>query len=207
MIDNLRPQTNSLNSKKVGVLQFYFDNHDSNNQTPDDVIRSLLKQLVYQTSDNEFPQRLGELYDTQLRQGKSAEPNRDQFTGLLGDCMSNFTTVYICIDALDECTQDEAVKILKCLQQLPSRKCRLFITGRTYLLEVRNIRKDYETRIWLRDASYQAISATRTDIETYLNQRLQEDAESKPYMEKSRSRIVEAISLQSNGQYTPCSFP
>lgn len=200
VIDNLRPQTNSRNPKKVGVIQFYFDDHDPNFQTADDVVRSFVKQIVYQMSDNEVPEKLGNLYDTQIRQGKAAEPTTDQFVALLGECFDKFTMVYICIDAFDECVPEEGAKVLNGLQQLSCQKYRLFLTGRTHMLEDPKIRDNPETQIWLRDAEYQPIAATRPDIETYLNDHLHTTA-STPYMDKIRPRIVEAISSQSNGQY------
>lgn len=199
VIDNLRPLTNDRNLNKVGVIQFYFDDHDPNNQTADDVIRSFVKQIVYQMANRDFPELLENLFDTKVRLGMSAEPSRSQFIGLLGQCLERFTMVYLCIDAFDECDPDEGVKVLNALQQLPSHKYRLFLTGRTYLLETRQILCDHEISIWLRDASYQPISATRPDIEMYLNDQLQA-ATTWPHIDEIRPRIVEAISSQSNGQ-------
>src|ERR1700685_2470840 len=63
VIDNLRPQTNIRNANKVGVIQFYFDDHDPNDQTADDVFRSFVKQIIYQMSDKEIPESLSQMYD------------------------------------------------------------------------------------------------------------------------------------------------
>jgi hypothetical protein len=186
--------------KKVGVIQFYFDDHEAHNQTADDVIRSFLKQIVYQMNNSDVPKRLGSMFDIQMEKGNSAEPTRDQFVSLLGECLDKFVVVYMCIDAFDECAEDERLKLLHGLQQLPSHKFRLFLTGRTYVLETPKMREDYETQIWLRDASFLEISATGSDIKTYLNEKLRTCANAS-HMEKTRPRIVDAISSQSNGQY------
>jgi hypothetical protein len=150
--------------------------------------------------DSDVLKRLFTMYDTQREKGKSAEPDRDQFIGLLGECFSKFATVYMCIDAFDECAEEERLKLLHGLQQLPSHKFRLFLTSRTYALETPVMREDHDTQIWLRDASRQEISATRADIETYLNERLLRDPNASR-MEDIRPRIVAAISSQSNGQH------
>ena len=186
----------------MGVIQFYFDKSDPSNQTADDVIRSLVKQSVYQLNNKDVPEALGQLYDKETRLGKAATPSMAEITGLLGQCLEKFDIVYICIDALDECAPDQAIRILKGLQTLPSQKYRLFVTGRTYTFDMPEIRDDHDTEIWLRNAKYQPISALRKDIESYLNDKLQPSS-ARPYLEKIRPRIVEAIASQSNGQYTP----
>ena len=64
VIDNLRPQTNIRNANKVGVIQFYFDDHDPNDQTVDDVFRSFVKQIIYQMSDKGIPESLSQMYES-----------------------------------------------------------------------------------------------------------------------------------------------
>lgn len=65
VIDNLRPLTNTFNAKEIGIIQFYFDDGDPNNQTVDDVIRSFIKQLVYQLKDGDIPKQLELLFDAE----------------------------------------------------------------------------------------------------------------------------------------------
>jgi hypothetical protein len=97
--------------------------------------------------DSEIPESLSQMYDNEENHGKAAAPTRAQFVDLLGQCLDRFNNVYICIDALDECDPDEALKILRGLQQLPSRKSRLLVTGRTYVFETPQIHRDRETQI------------------------------------------------------------
>ena len=148
----------------------------------------------------DMPRLLGSLFDAEMKNEKSAELIRDQFVSLLEECLDKFTMIYMCIDVLDECTEDERLKLLHGLQQLPSHKFRLFFTGRTYVLETPTIRDDREIKIWLRDVSFQEIRAARNDIEAYLNKELLTFPNTSR-MEKIRPHIVDAISSQSNGQY------
>jgi hypothetical protein len=185
---------------KIGVIQFYFDHRDPNNQTADDVIRSFIKQLVYQLKDGDIPKQLGILYDAQKAQGKVAEPSRSQFLGLLGEILLTFDMVYICIDAFDECLPEQGFEVLNGLQLLPPRRFRLFVTGRTYIFNTSKICGDGQTQIWLQDAIFLPISASRPDIEMYLHEQLQATGKG-VRLEKIIPRIVEAISSQSEGQY------
>jgi hypothetical protein len=200
VIDHLRLQTNSKNVKKVGVIHFYFDNHDAGNKTAEDVIRSFLKQIVYQMDDINVPKNLTLMFEHYNLKGISEEPTRDQLLSLLGECFDEFETVYICIDAFDECAEGERSMVLQGLQRLSSRKSRLFLTGRTYLLETLKTRGDHETQIWFRDASFQEIKAATSDIEIYLNEKIRAVSNA-DRLEKLRPRIVDAISSQSKGQY------
>jgi hypothetical protein len=150
--------------------------------------------------DAEVPRQLESFFSAQEAQGKSAEPSRSQFISLLGEFLEKFDMVYICIDAFDECIPEEGFNLLKCLQLLPSRRFRLFLTGRTYVFDTPKICGDHETQIWLHDSVSLPIRATRPDIEAYIHDQLQATGKGVK-LEKITPRIVEAITSQSDGQY------
>jgi hypothetical protein len=203
VIENLKLQTNSLNRKKIGVAFFYFDNHDPNDQEADDFVRSLLKQLVYQSKFCDLPDTLGKMYDRQISMGDSAEPTRDQFVSRLAECFAKFDTVFVVIDAFDECADNERPKILADLQRLSgmaAHKLRLFLTGRTHVFETPELRNDDQLQLWLRDASMQPIHASQDDIVLYLTTTLEKRAKGPEY-EELRSRVVSEISSRADGQY------
>ena len=166
----------------------------------DDVIRSLLKQLVYQMNFRDAPKALGKIYDLQRERGKSAEPETDAFIDLLVECLTKFCVVFILIDAFDECADEERLKVLADLQRLPLDKIRLFLTGRTHVLETRELRNDGQLQLWLKNASHQPILASNEDIGKYLTQELEQKAKGSQF-ENIRAQIVTKISQQANGQY------
>lgn len=156
-------------------------------------MRSLLKQLIYQS---DIPNLLSRIYDLRLSKGGSAEPDTQQLMEILIQVFEEFSIVYILIDAFDECRDDQRPPILKALQSLPSSKLRLFLTGRTYIFESRELRDD---ELWLKRASYQPIRAHQDDVERYLNEELDKRARGL----NLRAEIVDKIKTNADGQYFP----
>ena len=197
MVDHLSLQTNDRNRKKVAVLHFYFDYAERKAQNTEDFLRSLLKQVVYQLGD--IPAIVEKAYDQWVTHGMSAEPERTSMFTLLENCFAKFTTVFVLIDAFDECNEKEQWKILKDLERLPLFQLRLFITGRSHVFESPTVRKFSQLKQWGQDANYQPISATSDDINKYLTKELAQYAEGSK--EEHRTMIKEAISSQADGQY------
>ena len=197
MVDHLSVQTNSRNRKKVAVLQFYFDYTERKSLNTEDFLRSLLKQVLYQLGD--IPATVEKAYDQWISQGVSAEPERKSMCSLLEECFAKFTTVFVVIDAFDECNEKEVSKILKALETLPLFQLRLLITGRNHVFESLPLRKFSQGKQWGQDANYQTISAATDDIDKYLTKELAENAEGSK--EEHRTMIKEAISSQADGQY------
>ena len=181
------------------MVQFYFDYSDRKNQELQDFLRSLLKQLVYQIGS--IPDSIVSAYDRVVEEGKSAEPDRLGLAGLLADCFVKFSTVFIVLDAFDECTDLERPKIASVLQQLPKSQLRLFMSGRQHAVDYQNYWEDDFMHHWLKGASTQEISAVQTDIEKYLTEELRTKATGSTEAAKLlRSRIVMEICSQAQGQ-------
>lgn len=149
---------------------------------------------------HDIPENLEKMYDFQLAHGKAAEPERDRLVSLLSDCFEKFSSVYVLIDALDECANTEVVKILEDLQSLPPVKMRLYLTGRTHAFEIHEIRNNDQLQSWLKSATYQPIQASNDDIVKYLREELEKRAKG-PQLADVRDQIVEKISSEANGQY------
>ena len=164
-----------------------------------DFLRSLLKQLVYQMES--IPDSIVRAYDRVVEKGRSGEPDRAGLVGLLADCFVKFSTVFVVLDAFDECADLERLKIATLLQQLPQPQLRLFMTGRQHAVEYQNYCEDDFMHRWLKRASTQEISAVQTDIEKYLTEELRTKATGSTEAAKLlRSRIVMEICSQAQGQ-------
>ena len=195
VIDSLLPLTNTRNREKVGVIFFYFDRHDRDFQTADDLVRSCLQQLIYQVAA--VPSALEKAYDAVQSKGRSAEPDRERLVSLLAECLESFSSLFLLIDGFDECAYDERPKIISDLQQLPQSKLRLYLTGRTAVFDSRNLRNEKVVSRWLKE-NFLEIRSSQEDIQKYLRFELEKGAAD--FSPSLKDKIVDTISHQSQGQ-------
>jgi hypothetical protein len=174
------------------VIQYYFDYNDSERQTLEDVVTSLLKQLVYQIDT--IPPDLEEAYDLHLHRGIRARPTVNRFSDLLINCSKQFfTTVFLLIDAFDECLEARRPELLVHLQRFYEAGLRLFLTTRSHLL--------HQLEKKLQCAAKLEIYAQENDVQKYLTESLQEKV---GYLDdKLQHKIVERISMGVDGKYVP----
>jgi hypothetical protein len=124
-IDHLR----TLAQADVG-LAYVFCNYNSQvDQNLHNLLSALLKQLVQNRADIAVP--VTSLYDHHLNQ-KSRPSLEEIFTALLTVC-SNYARVYVVLDALDECTDQDGTRsqLIEKLRDLQMRtNVRLLLTSR-----------------------------------------------------------------------------
>jgi hypothetical protein len=111
-------------------LAYLFCNYKSQvDQSLHGLLSALLKQLVQSRTD--IAASVTRLYDHHSKQ--NSKPSRDEiFTALLTIC-SNHTRVYIVVDALDECTNQDGTRsrLVEKLGELQARtNVRLLFTSR-----------------------------------------------------------------------------
>ena len=164
VIDNLCNQTRGQDAT---VACFYFDSAAQEEQSPGNMLGSLLKQLVFGLE--EIPEEISEAYKDRKNAIGGQRPQISNIVKML-QAISAKKRAFICIDALDECAGEHRVKLLDSLGQLlqHSPGTRIFVTGRPYILP------EIERRLAGRVASL-SISPKREDIVTYLHSRLAAD--------------------------------
>lgn len=140
------------------------------------------------------------MYDHVIEKGMSAQPERTQFVNVLRETVTAFSTVFIVIDALDECQEEERLKILNDLQKLLTSNCRLLLTGRTDVFERRRFRDNEQLQRWLKEAVYQPIRASQEDVEIFCEDQLRTLAQGTQFT-NLKIQIIENISTQADGQY------
>jgi hypothetical protein len=93
---------------KTAIAYFYFDFNDKEKQKPENLLSSLLAQLAQRASksNRRVPRALKDLYpgSKDAADGKKPPPTYDGMYSTLISLVSEFDQVYICLDALDECT-------------------------------------------------------------------------------------------------------
>ena len=164
VIDRLCDQAREQNTT---VACFYFDFAAQKEQTTPNMLGAVLKQLV--CGLEETPEEISRAYRDQMSAVGGRGPLLSDIVKMLQTASSKKRT-FICIDAVDECTAGNWIKLLDSLNQVLQKSpgARIFVTGRPH------IRPEIERCLAGRVKSL-SISPKRDDITRYLHSRLHED--------------------------------
>jgi Cdc6-like AAA superfamily ATPase len=149
---------NNYTSSSVAYLYCNIGQQDQ--QTPESMIRSLLKQLVWNRSP--LPKEVKDLYD-RYKETRS-EPHLTEILLVLQSVISSNSRTFIGIDALDECQNYDAcrdVLLSEILTLQAKTSLNIFATSRHQEVEVR-----------FNGSLVQEIIARDSDIEAYLDEKI-----------------------------------
>jgi len=125
VIDHLQAQ---LVNDNIGVSFFYCNYKERHEQGTTALIGSLVKQLAVRHLD--APSYMDELYDSHSNDKRApTPPTLTESMQMLIFQIARFTTSYIVIDALDECSEKSYTVLCDQLQRLP-QKARVILTSR-----------------------------------------------------------------------------
>ena len=149
------------------VVCFYFDFAARNEQSPVNMLGSLLRQLV--SGHRGIPEAIVQAF----RNEKMSIGGRGlQVSGILKIFKTITATrnTFICVDALDECVPEHRIVVLESLRQMlkGSPNTRLFMTGRSH------VRSEVE-REFGRAAIFLSIRATEDGVLRLLREKLRKD--------------------------------
>ena len=149
------------------VVCFYFDFAARNEQSPVNMLGSLLRQLV--SGHGEIPEVVAE----DFRNAKMSIGGRGlQVSGILKMFQTITATrcTFICVDALDECVPEHRMVVLESLGQIlrGSTNTRLLMTGRPH------VRSEVERRLG-GAATFVFIRATEHGILRLVREKLEKD--------------------------------
>jgi len=177
----------------TAVACFYFDFAVRNEQSPVNMLGSLLRQLV--TGLEGIP----EVVARSFRNQKKVIGGRGlQVSGILKMFQTITATkrTFICVDALDECVPEHRMVILESLGQIvrESLDTRIFLTGRSH------IRSEVERKL---DgaATFVLIEPTGDGIFEYLRGRLRNDTTPEMMSRTLEANILKSISQISSETY------
>lgn len=146
-----------------GIAYVYCNFKRQNEQTLEDLLASVLKQLAQARSS--LPQSVRSLHDR--CRSKNSRPSMDDVSTVLHSVAAEFSRVFILVDALDECRVNDScrAKLLTQLSQLQT-KCgvNLFATSRF----IPDITEIFEGDIWLE------IRASEQDVHRYVEGHIDE---------------------------------
>jgi hypothetical protein len=153
------------------------------------MIGALTAQLVWRAQS--IPTAALDLFKQRIKTRRSmdAEDAKTIFKLVL----AQFDTVYICIDALDECDPPSRSELLQFLKVMDSPSIRLFLTGRHSVeAELTGILSNISPKTI-------AIIAAEEDIRLYLSQQLEKDRYPKAMNDDFKNQIVEKLVEISQG--------
>jgi len=179
----------------TAVACFYFDFASRSEQSPVNMLGSLLRQLVSGLEG------IPEVVVRSFRNQKKVIGGRGlQVAGILKMFRTITTTkrTSICVDALDECVPEHRMVILESLGQIvrESLNTRIFVTGRSH------IRSEVERRLG-GAAAFVLIEPTGDGIIGYLREKLRSDTTPEMMSSALEENILESISQLSSETYVP----
>jgi len=152
--------------ENAAVAWFYFDFAAQEEQSPADVLGSVLKQVV--AGLEEVPERIVRAFQDREVIGDKRLPLSEMLESLQDISSSRCT--FICIDALNECPSGHLESLLDSLNHI-LQTCpgiRLFMTGRPHILS------EVEEHLGGSTAT-RAIAPIEGDVITFLRAKLKED--------------------------------
>lgn len=176
-------------NSNIGVAFVYFSYKHGESQTPVNIMASILQQLI--TQKPSYVQDLKDMYAKHIRE--NTRPVVGDISSLLQNVVYAFGKVFIVIDALDECsdTNDVRMILLTELRKLQGRASLLVMSR-----PIPGLEKGLEGAIQIR------VEASTTDIKNYLQQRLEAAQSMQKHFQaepKLRDHIISCITEKIKG--------
>ena len=151
--------------ENVAIIYIFFDFNSQETQTPRNVAASYLKQILSHL--HVLPPEIQKLYDDCHRNPIPQKPALDILVSAFVSAASQFVSVYLLIDAFDECDslcQDEMISLVIELSSI--QNLHLLVTSRPSVGRLRAI---------VAPESTINISAESKDIDLYLSAKLRKE--------------------------------
>ena len=176
--------------KQVAVACLYCDFHAHKEQTTAHMLGAILKQVV--SGFEHIPQEVEAAFQRSKTQLDGRELEYGEILKLLISTLGALQRSYICIDALDEFSDEHRPELFDALLQVTqeSPTTRLFLTGRPHI-EDEMERCPRSVRI--------RITPTEEDIQHYLVMRLRNDTQPRVMNEDLRKEILKVIPEKVSG--------
>lgn len=191
MIDHL---STTLYSENILVSFIYCDYRDRKRQTTANLLGGLLKQAII-ASQNVPAEVINRLLP-KMKNGVNVELN--DVLEALSTMFQSFDKIYLCIDALDECTDEYRWSLLNHLKTLSNPdeshllSVKLFFTGRPQMKDYVNSHSDIVS------PRFVALEANSDDIAAYVAYELKMDTKVK-MSDDFKNQIIAEIVAASQG--------
>ena len=179
--------------ENIAVACFYFDFAAQREQSPTDMLGSLLKQIVNGLA--EIPREVVEGYCNQKRVVGGRRPQLSQILTML-QTVSTSQRIFICVDALDECVAEHRQVVIESLRRILEKSpgTRLFLTGRSYIRG--------EIQILLAETvTFMDVKPKKGDVITYILAKLEKDTSKDAMNTSLRADILTKIPAMFSEMY------
>jgi AcrR family transcriptional regulator len=175
---------------KVAIAYFYFDYRDRDQQSPEIVVATLLRQLL--SYDPSLPKLITDLYRKYQNQQKRAP--LEELEGVFRDLCKAFQSVYVVIDALDECDEKRYrrrfLQFLTSMRSYASSSIRFLVTSRPHIADISTT---FSSEIPI------MLEANDSDVRKYLEKRIEVDGDPEIIDKTFRKTIVEVVAKGAQG--------
>ena len=181
MIDSL---CDRAGEEDVAIVGLYCDFLSQQEQSTASMLGAILKQLV---SREGIPEHVREAFQKAKKEFGGRGLRLSDLVGLLRRTIAPLERVFICIDALDESGPKQRRELLESLREIAkvSPNTRVFLTGRPHIDD--DIMKCFSEVVKI------PVSPTQEDIKSYLEMRLDRDADPSAMDDELRADIMRVI--------------
>jgi hypothetical protein len=123
-----------VQNKDIGVAYIYCDYKTQVQQTATKLATAILKQLIQERYSMAEP--VVNLYDRHVNRGTL--PSHEEILSVLQAVVSSYSKVYVVVDALDECLNEDCTQLLAILRNLQSKGNLSFMATSRFIPEVEN---------------------------------------------------------------------
>ena len=190
VVDRLCDQTSGPSTP---VSCFYLDFAARKEQSATNVLGSMLKQIV--GGMERIPEEISRVFQHQKTTIGGHRPRLANIVKML-QCITSSRRIFMCLDALDECTVVEKFRLLDSLKEILERspETRIFVTGRPHIwTEIENSLSGWVASI--------SVTSSTGDITRYLDFRLRHDETPDAMNENLKAEIVEKIPKNMSEMY------
>ena len=175
-----------LNDANIGIAYLYCNFRRQHEQKPEDLLLSLLKQLIQERPS--VPEKIRSLYER--HRDKRTRPSFDEVSKALHSAVSDYSTTFILIDGLDECQVSDGSRkrLMSEIFNLQAKTGANFFATSRYIPD---IIKEFEGSISLE------IRANDGDVRRYLDGKI---SRLRPFVlrnttlqEEIRTEIINAV--------------
>jgi len=169
----------------TAVMCFYFDFASRNDQSPVNMLGSLLRQFI--SGLGGIPEAVVQDFKKQ-RKGIGGRGLRVSGILKMFQAITATKHMFICVDALDECVPENRMVVLESLRQIlqGSPNTRLFMTGRP------QVRSEVEKRLD-GTATFISIQATEDGVIRYLRDKLRNETTPEAMSRTLEAEIMKTI--------------
>jgi hypothetical protein len=185
VIDKLEEQVAVMGSR-LGLAYVYCDYRDQAGQTVQNIFGAMIKQLIKRLP--KIPEALAKLYEE--RKSRDELLSSTDAVGLLHTTCTQFSKVYVCLDALDEVHNLRG--LLKTLRESLTY-VQIFFTGRQH---VQSTVQEY-----FKEENFISIEARESDIRLFIEHEIggANDLEPGAMNDKLRERISNEVIKSAEG--------